>query len=177
MAEANSPKKLEIAEEEDKPEEEEEEEEEKTYIAPVAVYALKPNGPLPPRRGSESVMIILSSTKRMLIPPKSWALVPFGFKIAIPSGAYGRIEIRPVLAQNYGLFIAGGVIEAGDYDEVKATVFNHSPLTYDVEEGEEIAYLILEAAYEPCIWELMDEPLCKNKKKMEKVGAAMLKME
>ena len=171
MAEANSAKDPEITMEVEKPEE-------AGYIVPVGIYAIKPNGRIPARFGFESNMIVLSSAKRVLISPRSWEVVPFGIKIALPRHAHGRIEIRPVLAQNYGLFIAGGVLEPGDYEEVKATVFNHSHLlSYEVEAGEEIAYLIIEAVYQPCIWTLVEEPFYADKKQIEIVGKAIVKRE
>ena len=130
--------------------------------AAIQFYAIKKGDTLPRRWPRKGCSVMLASTKRVIIGARSWQVIPFGFKLVLPRGTCGRIEIRTELVENAGLFISGGIVERDYVDELQAVVFNYSDAGYEVDLGEEIAKLIIQPVLKPCIWELMDDPSMEN---------------
>jgi len=67
-----------------------------------------------------------------------------GIAIGIPQGTYARIAPRSGLAYKKSIGIGGGVIDADYTGEVKVIMMNHGKKSYQVQEGDRIAQMIIE---------------------------------
>lgn len=79
------------------------------------------------------------------IPPYTQALVSTGIKIAIPDGFVGLIWDKSSLA-NLGITTLGGVIDPNYRGEIKVIIKNLSEDIFNIEVGQKIAQLIIQAA-------------------------------
>ena len=65
----------------------------------------------------------------------------------IPAGHYGKIEGRSGLASKQGIFVLGGVIDAGYEGELKVTlsraIGSDSDTGYEIKKGDRIAQLVV----------------------------------
>ena len=80
----------------------------------------------------------------MLIPAGGQRLVGTGIAIGIPQGTYARIAPISGLAYKKSIGIGGGVIDADCTGEVKVIMMNHGKRSYQVQEGDRIAQMIIE---------------------------------
>jgi len=79
-----------------------------------------------------------------LIPVQGQKLTETGIAIGIPQGTYARIAPRSSLAFKESIGIGGGVIDADYTGEVKVIIMNHGKKGYQVQEGDQIAQMIIE---------------------------------
>ena len=150
--------------------------EKETYKAAIGIYSHDPMYFLG-KAEKGKIGYPLASTADVTIHAHSRAEVNFGFKVVLPRGTYGRIDILPKLAKEAGLFVAGGGIEHDHKQELGVVVFNHSNQDYTIMAGENAAYLTIVQAFEPMLWILMTEPSAGNAEECEAIGQAMLKVE
>jgi len=80
----------------------------------------------------------------VLILAQGRKLIGTGIAIGIPQGTYARIAPRSALAYKESIGIGGGVIDANYTGEVKVIMMNHGKKNYEVEEGDQIAQMIIE---------------------------------
>ena len=86
----------------------------------------------------------LYTLEDVLIPARGQKLIRTGIAIGIPQGTYARIAPRSGLAYKESIGIGGGVID-GDYTgEVKVIMMNYGKKSYQVQEGDRIAQMIIE---------------------------------
>ena len=67
--------------------------------------------------------------------------------MAIPKGFYGRIVGQSGLANNHGIFVFPGTIDADYRGVVCIVLFNLSDDDYEVRKGNHIAQVIIERCY------------------------------
>lgn len=82
----------------------------------------------------------------LAIDPGKTALVPLGFRIAVPSGYEAQIRPRSGNALKLGLQIANapGTIDCGYRGEVGAIVFNSSEAMRIIHRGDRIAQMVIQ---------------------------------
>jgi dUTP pyrophosphatase len=82
-----------------------------------------------------------------ILMPQCRALIPTGFKIAIPIGYYGRIAPRSGLAVKNGIDTLAGVVDSDYRGEVRVALYNtDKDQAFPIENGDRIAQLIMERA-------------------------------
>jgi len=98
-----------------------------------------------PTRGSRfSAGHDLYALEDVLIPAQGQKLVGTWIAIGIPQGTYARIALRSGLAYKKSIGIGRGVIDANYTGEVKVIMMNHGKMSYQVQEGDRIAQMIIE---------------------------------
>ena len=87
----------------------------------------------------------------LLAPGGGRALVPTGIALSIPPGYAGFVQPRSGLALRHGVTCLNtpGLIDAGYRDELRVLLVNTDPSTpYQVERGDRIAQLVIQAVVE-----------------------------
>ncbi|HEX2216761.1 MAG TPA: dUTP diphosphatase [Xanthobacteraceae bacterium] len=79
------------------------------------------------------------------IAPGTWAAIPTGIALALPSGTEGQIRPRSGLADRHGVTVlnAPGTIDADYRGEIKVLLINHGPTPFVVERGARIAQCVV----------------------------------
>lgn len=80
--------------------------------------------------------------------PNQRKQVNTGVAIKFPEGYRGRIIIKKQLAYQHGLVVIEGKAPSTDESEVKFIVANLGEWPIDIQNGEEIAELVIEKDYE-----------------------------
>jgi len=98
-----------------------------------------------PTKGSKfSAGYDLYALDDVLISAQGQKLIGTGIARGILQGTYARIAPRSGLAYKASIGIGGGVIDADYTGEVKVIMMNHGKRSYQVQEGDWIAQLIIE---------------------------------
>lgn len=81
----------------------------------------------------------------IVIESGMWALIPCGFRMAIPDGYEGQVRPRSGLAAKFGVTVLNspGTIDADYRGEVKVILINHGPTSFTISRGERIAQLVV----------------------------------
>jgi dUTP pyrophosphatase len=77
------------------------------------------------------------------LPPGTRACIPCGFGFAIPDHLFGKIAPRSGLANDFGIAVLAGVIDADHRGQVKVILVNHGGVPVTFKTGDRIAQLIL----------------------------------
>jgi len=112
--------------------------------AAIQVMKMASKATLPTRGSRFSAGHDLYALEDILIPAQGQKLVGTGIAIGIPQGTYARIAPRSGLAYRKSIGIGGGVIDADYTGEVKLIMMNHGKKSYQVQEGDRIAQMIIE---------------------------------
>ena len=88
------------------------------------------------------------STETTTMSAKGQQMIGTGIAIALPHGTYAQIAPRSGLAFRYGITTNAGVIDADYRGEVKVLLVNLKEKDYEVEEGDQIAQIIIERIYD-----------------------------
>ena len=81
----------------------------------------------------------------IVIPPGGIALIPCGFKMAVPVGYEAQVRPRSGLAVKFGISMPNtpGTIDADYRGEVCVPLINHGPEPFTVEPGMRIAQMLI----------------------------------
>jgi dUTP pyrophosphatase len=105
--------------------------------------------PLPTRAtpGSAGYDLCAAVRDELVIQPGDRALVPTGFRIAIPRGYEGQIRPRSGLALSHGILVpnAPGTIDSDYRGELKIILLNTDEKPFTVRRGDRIAQLVVAA--------------------------------
>jgi len=112
--------------------------------AAIQVMKMASKATLPTRGSRFSAGHDLYALEDVLIPARGQKLVGTGIAIGIPQGTYARIAPRSGLACKESIGIGGGVIDSDYTGEVKVIMMNHGKKSYQVQEGDRIAQMIIE---------------------------------
>ena len=99
-------------------------------------------------RSGDAGCDLLAREPATLAPGGGRALVPTGISLAIPEGYAGFVQPRSGLALRHGVTCLNtpGLIDAGYRGEIKVLLVNTDPsTTYEVERGDRIAQLVVQA--------------------------------
>ena len=110
----------------------------------LRVKLLSPKGRLPTKGTDSSAGYNLTSAQQIVIPKGGKALVQTDISLSVPRGTYGRIAPRSGLAVRYGINMGAGVIDADYTGPIGIVLFNHGDQDFQIQEGNQIAQLILE---------------------------------
>jgi dUTP pyrophosphatase len=103
-----------------------------------------------PTRGSPfAAGLDLYSVEELTMEAGQRALVATGLSVAIPEGFYGRVAPRSGLAIEQGLDVLAGVIDSDYRGEIRCALINHGTEPLQIEVGQRIAQLIIEAIATP----------------------------
>lgn len=111
-----------------------------------------PEAKLPTRAHATDAGLDLYASTVQIIPAHTWQLIPTGIKMALPTDSVGLIWDKSGLASK-GLHCLAGVIDADYRGEVLVNVYNLSDQDYQVEAGQKIAQLLIQAVHKPEIIE------------------------
>ena len=106
---------------------------------------LHPDAILPRRGTTGSAGLDLHAIGRILIPVGERRSIQTGWAVQIPPGWYGRIAPRSGLAMRHGLDVLAGVIDQDYRGEVCVILHNAGGEPFQVEKGDRVAQLIIEA--------------------------------
>jgi len=110
----------------------------------IQVMKMAVKATLPSRGSRFSAGHNLYALEDVLIPAQGQQLIGTGIAIGIPQGTYARIAPRSSLAYKECIGIGGGLIDADYTGEVKVIMMNHGKKNYQVQEGDQIAQMIIE---------------------------------
>lgn len=115
----------------------------------------------PIRSNAQAAGLDLHADISVDIPPGKSALVPCGFKMAIPDGYVGLIWARSKLAAKMGLQSGAGVVDSDYRGEVHVLLFNHSDKTQEIRVGDRIAQMLIQKVdlWEPEIVDSLEDTL------------------
>lgn len=103
-----------------------------------------------PRRQSEGAAgFDLVTTKDVLVPARSSAIVDTGVRLALPPGHYGRIAGRSSLAFKHDVTAFEGTIDEDYRGPVKVKLFNQSDNDFEATALTRIAQLIVQPVVAP----------------------------
>jgi len=95
--------------------------------------------------GSAGCDLRAANQEPISLPPGQSALVPCGFKMAVPRGFEAQVRPRSGLAIRHGVTVlnAPGTIDSDYRGEVKVILINHGPDGFVISRGERIAQLVI----------------------------------
>jgi len=111
--------------------------------AAIQVMKMASKAMLPTRGSRLSAGHDLYALEDVLIPAQGQKLIETGIAIGIPQETYTRIAPRSGLAYKENIGIGGGVVDANYTGEVKVIMMNHGKKSYQVQEGDRIAQMII----------------------------------
>ena len=105
---------------------------------------LGPKGKLPEYKTKGSAGADLSASETILIPPRTYVMVPTGISIALPNKTVGLLFARSGLSSK-GLTLANGVgVVDSDYrGEVKLCMYNMNEYPFEIQAGDRIGQLVV----------------------------------
>ena len=110
---------------------------------------LSPRAITPTRGSALSAGLDLYAAQSLVIPSYGREVIATDLSIQVPDGTYGRISARSSLAAYHGLAIGAGVIDSDFRGPVRIVMFNHSPISFHVNQGDRIAQLVCERIVHP----------------------------
>ncbi len=95
--------------------------------------------------GSSGLDLRACVDEPLTLAPSSRAVVPTGFKVAIPAGHEGQVRPRSGLAARHGVSVLNspGTIDADYRGEVQVVMVNLGEEPFTVRRGERIAQLVI----------------------------------
>lgn len=93
-------------------------------------------------RSGDSGMDV-ASVDRVVIPPRSFALIRTGLAAVIPEGHEIQVRPRSGMQCTKGIVGAWGTVDSGYRGEIKVALYNHSDVPYLVEPGARVAQFVL----------------------------------
>ena len=95
--------------------------------------------------GSAGMDLAAANFEPIEIAPGARALIPTGFRFAIPAGYEAQIRPRSGLALHAGVTVlnAPGTIDSDYRGEVSVVLINHGDAPFEVKRGERIAQMVL----------------------------------
>ncbi|MEW6219206.1 MAG: dUTP diphosphatase [Thermodesulfobacteriota bacterium] len=114
-----------------------------SWLAPAAVADLT----LPAYQSelASGMDVRAAVTEPLTLAPGAIALVPTGFRVAIPAGYELQVRPRSGLAIRHGITVvnAPGTIDADYRGEVKIGLVNLGPAAFTIQRGDRVAQLVL----------------------------------
>ena len=116
-------------------------------MSSIHVKKLSPTAILPTYGSAEAAGADLYACldQPVTIQPGETAWIPTGLALEVPKGCAGLIYARSSLGVKRGLAPANkvGVIDSDYRGEIKVPLFNQSPVSQTVENGERIAQIVI----------------------------------
>ncbi|KAL8473074.1 hypothetical protein ACS0TY_030059 [Phlomoides rotata] len=118
----------------------------------LRVKRLSEKAIVPSRASPLSAGYDLSSAVETKVPARGKALVPTDLSIAVPEGAYARIESR----SGFSIEVGAGVVDADYRGPVGVLLHNLSDVDFEVKHGDRIAQMIIHISVTPEVTEVDD---------------------
>lgn len=101
--------------------------------------------PAPATPGAAGLDLPAAVEGELVLEPGARALVPTGFRLAIPEGYEGQVRPRSGLARRYGLTLpnAPGTVDSDYRGEVKVLLHNGGSEPVRIRRGDRIAQLVV----------------------------------
>lgn len=113
----------------------------------------------PPSHQSEGAAgLDLQSMVTLTLSPKSKAMIPTGWCVAIPPGYVGLIRDRSSWALKRDLTTRAGVIDADYRGEIHVLLRNEGPVSQTISRGDRIAQMVITRAYQVTLEEALELP-------------------
>lgn len=109
----------------------------------------------PTRAHTTDAGMDLYSREEMWIPARGSAVFDTGVHIELPSGTVGMLKSKSGLNVKHGI-VSEGVIDVGYTGSIRAKLYNHSRIGYQVHKGDKITQLVIMPYLAPDI-EIVDE--------------------
>ena len=107
------------------------------------IKLLTPTAKMPVRGTTQAAGLDLFSDQEVTIPRGQQHILGTSVAMEIPTGTFGKLEIRSGLAAKHNLGIVAGVIGNDYRGEIKIIVRNHGEHEFKISRGDRIAQLLL----------------------------------
>lgn len=96
----------------------------------------------------------------VILKPGERALVPTGFKMALPAGYEAQIRPRSGLAYRHGITMLNspGTIDSDYRGEVKVLAVNHGEEAFTISRGDRVAQMVIAPVFQPAAEEVESLP-------------------
>lgn len=110
--------------------------------------------------GSAGMDIRAANREPFVLKPGKRALIPTGFKMALPEGFEAQIRPRSGLAYRNGITMLNspGTIDSDYRGEVKVLAVNHGDEPFTIQSGDRIAQMVISPVYQVLIEETTELP-------------------
>lgn len=115
----------------------------------LAFKQLDKRAQLPTRGSAFAAGLDLCTIDDLVIEPKQRVLARTGLAVAVPAGFYGRIAPRSGLANQKGLDVLAGVVDADYRGEIGCLLYNTGDETIALPAASKICQLIIEKIITP----------------------------
>lgn len=109
----------------------------------LKIKKLHPKVKLPEYKHAGDAGLVLYSPATIDLKAGERKTIPIGVAMEIPVGYFGFIRERSSLASKHGILGMAGVIDAGYRGEFAVVLLNTSDTPYKIEEGDQIAQLLI----------------------------------
>ena len=113
----------------------------------IKVKKLNELAKIPTRANKTDAGADLYSVDDISIGSHERVLVHTGISLEIPENHYGRIAPRSGLALKNGIDVLAGVIDSSYRGEIGVILYNTGDVPFEINKGDRIAQLIIEAYY------------------------------
>lgn len=110
----------------------------------LPIHRLYPDAKLPEYAHSDDAGMDMFAYKETVVPAHGRATVSTGIAMAIPEGYAGLFWDKSGLANNHGITVLGGCIDAGYRGELKVAVFNTSDTNHVFKKGDKVTQMLLQ---------------------------------
>lgn len=119
------------------------------YIPDRIPVTLGPRGKLPQYKTKGAAGADLSASETVLIPPRTYVMVPTGVSISLPHNTVGLLFARSGLASK-GLALANGVgvIDSDYRGEIKVCMYNMNEYPFEIQVGDRVAQLAVMSCHQ-----------------------------
>ncbi|HET8581568.1 MAG TPA: dUTP diphosphatase [Candidatus Paceibacterota bacterium] len=124
----------------------------------LSVKKLVPDAKLPHYAHADDAGMDIHACEDVTIAPGARATIRTGIAVAIPDGHVGLYWDKSGLANNHGLTIIAGCIDAGYRGELMVTVLNTGSEAYAFAKGEKVTQLLIVPVMHPAIIEAESLP-------------------
>ncbi len=111
----------------------------------IPFLSLDPELPTPSSAHDGDAGLDLHAREDVTLPPGTWAMVPTGIAVAIPTGYAGLVAPRSGLAARLGIGVVNGpgVVDAGYRGELRVILINHGDQEVRLSRGDRVAQMVV----------------------------------
>lgn len=128
-------------------------------IDSLRIARLRPDATLPTRKHPEDAGLDIYAVDAVTIAPQSFAIIPTGITIEIPTGLVGLL--KPKGRNNH--LLGAGVVDAGYQGEILVKVANTTNRHMTFLPGDAIGQLVLIPVFTPAVLEVTPDEIHTKK--------------
>lgn len=124
----------------------------------IRIAKLHPKAVMPSRKHVEDAGLDIYACQSMQISPRSFAIIPTGITMEIPTGYVALI--KPKGRNNH--LLGAGVVDAGYQGELLVKIFNPTDDVLQINPGDAIGQILLIPIITPAVLEIPLDEIHKN---------------